>query len=599
MTSVSRAAFSRGRRLAAEVLFLLVAASPGATSQTPPPEPTPTAPVEEPRVQPPERPLGYAPGSESVAAGAEENFIPVPDRWRIGFPEWPRYTRGRALNPYRQNVLKGDYPIFGQRTFLNLSAISDTIGEARRVPVSSDVSSQHPNSEEFFGRGEQEAFVQQVILSLSLFHGDAAFRPRDWELRITPVGNFNVLAARENGIVNIDVRRGKERTDRHVGLQEAFGELKLFDVSRSYDFISLRAGIQGFTSDFRGFVFAENQYGARFFGNFAANRYQWNVAIFDMLEKDTNSGLNTLDRRGQHVGVANLYAQDFLWPGYTTQLSFLYNDDEGKVHYDENDFLVRPAPIGDVARHALHVAYAGWTGEGHIGRTNISHALYVAFGTDDHNLIAGRRTDVNAQMAALELSVDVDWWRPVLSLFWASGDDDPTDRTGHGFSAIFDTPKFAGGPFSFWNRQAIPLTQTGVKLVNGNSLLPDLRSSKEEGQSNFVNPGLFLAGLFFDFKLTPKLTLDANVNYLRFHRVESLELLLFQPGIRKEIGWDYGLGLQLRPFLNQQVILQVGAAGFSPGKGFRDIYSSNCEGEGCGAKAKTLYQAFASLVFAY
>jgi hypothetical protein len=245
------------------------------------------------------------------------------------------------------------------------------------------------------------------------------------------------------------------------------------------------------------------------------------------------------------------------------------------------------------------VAYAGWTGEGHIGRANISHALYVAFGTDDHNLIAGRRTDVNAQMAALELSFDVDWWRPSFSLFWASGDDDPTDANAHGFSAIFDVPKFAGGPFSFWNRQAIPLTQTGVKLVSGNSLLPDLRSSKDEGQSNFVNPGLLLGGLFFDFKLTPKLTLDANVNYLRFHRVESLELLLFQPNIRKDIGWDYGLGFQYRPFLNQQVILQAGGAGFSPGKGFRDIYSSNCKGEGCGAKSRFLYQAFASLVFAY
>jgi hypothetical protein len=384
-----------------------------------------------------------------------------------------------------------------------------------------------------------------------------------------------------------------------LGLQEAFGEVKLFDVSRFYDFVSLRAGIQGFTSDFRGFVFAENQYGARLFGNLASNRYQWNLAIFDMLEKDTNSGLNTLDRRGQRVGVANFYAQDFIWQGYTTQLSFLYNDDEGRVHYDENDFLVRPAPIGDVARHALHVAYAGWTGEGHIGRVNISHALYVAFGTDDRNPIAGRRTDVNAQMAALELSVDADWWRPVASLLWASGDDDPTDRNARGFSAIFDNPKFAGGPFSFWNRQAIPLTQTGVKLVNGNSLLPDLRSSKEEGQSNFVNPGLLLAGLFFDFKLTPKLTLHANVNYLRFHRMESLELLLFQPDIRKDIGWDYGFGVQWRPFLNQQVVFQLGAAGFSPGRGFRDIYSSNCEGVGCGAKARTLYQAFGSLVFAY
>ena len=271
MTSVSRSAHFRGRRRATKVLLLLVGAmAPHAYSQTPPP-PTPVPAEPEVRATPPAKPLGFAP-APSTTADSESDFVPVPDRWRIGFPDWQRYDRGRAADPYRQNVLKGDYPLFGQKTFLILSAISDTIGEARRVPVPSDVSSERPGSEEFFGRGEQGAFIQAVIVSLSLFHGDAAFRPRDWELRITPVGNFNFLYARENGIVNIDVRRGQTRTDRHIGLQEAFAEAKLFDVSRYYDFVSLRAGIQGFTSDFRGFVFAENQAGVRLFGNFGSNR---------------------------------------------------------------------------------------------------------------------------------------------------------------------------------------------------------------------------------------------------------------------------------------------------------------------------------------
>jgi hypothetical protein len=582
-------------------LCLLLAGVVPARSQTPP---APTKSEDKDQKEKPAvsstspKPLGFS-GGESPEPGAEGDFVPVPDRWRIGFPDWQRYSRGGALDPYGQNVLKGDYPIFGQKTFLSINAISDSIGEARRIPVASDVSSQRPGSEEFFGRGEQTSFIQEVIFSLSLFHGDAAFRPRDWEVRVTPVGNFNFLSARENGIVNIDVSRGDRRTDRHIGLQEAFAEVKLFDVSKNYDFTSLRAGIQGFTSDFRGFVFSDNQRGARLFGNFASNRYQWNLAIFDMLEKDTNSGLNTIHSRGQRVGVANFYAQDFLWQGYTTQLSFLYNDDKGLLHYDENDFLVRPAPIGDVRRHAQHVAYVGWNGEGHIGRLNITHAFYEAFGHDDHDPTAGRPISVNAQMAALELSADVDWWRPVASFLWSSGDVNPTDGRGRGFSAIVDNPNFAGGPFSFWNRQGIPLTQTGVKLVNPNSLLPDLRTNKEEGQANYVNPGVFLCGLFFDFKLTPKVALDLNVNYLRFDRTAPLELLLFQPGINREIGWDYGLGVRWRPFLNQQTVVLVGAAQFRPGRGFQQIFSSNCEGTGCGARAKTLYQAFASLVFAY
>ncbi|HEY2798250.1 MAG TPA: hypothetical protein VGK26_10210 [Thermoanaerobaculia bacterium] len=609
---IARVRVEHAVRSGALVLIVLITRSATSFAQAPSappanPEPAPTPPAASappPAVTPSAaapafEPLGYS-GAAAEPGPPDGDFLPVPDRWRIGFPDWSRFTRGALLNPYRQNVLKGDYPIFGQKTFLNFSAVSDTVVESRIIPVASDVSAQNPGSEEFFGNGHQESLVQEVILSLSLFHGDAAFRPRDWEIRVTPVGNFNAVRARENGVLFIDPSEGDHRTDMHVGLQELFAEAKLFDVSTSYDFVSVRAGIQGFTSDFRGFVFSDNNAGVRLFGTLDSNRFQWNAAIFEMIEKDTNSGLNTIfDKRGQNVGVFNFFAQDFLFPGFTEEVSFVYDDDRPTVHYDENGFLVRPSVIGDAARHALHVAYIELAGEGHIGRLNISHAFTEAYGTDDHNPIAGRRTRVNAQMASLEASVDVDWWRPVLSLLYASGDSNPTDGQARGFSAVLDNPRFAGGPFSFWNRQAIPLTQTGVKLVNANSLFPDLRSSKDEGQASFVNPGLYLAGLFFDFKLTQKLSLDINCNYLRFARSEPLELVLFQPHIHREIGWDYGVGLRWRPFLDQQFLVEAGAAGFEPGQGFRDIYSSNCSTGGCGAKANRLYQAFASLVVAY
>jgi len=55
-------------------------------------------------------------------------------RWDLEFPVWQRYppdstgtspfTRGRARDPYNKNILKGDYPVIGQHTFLNLSATS-------------------------------------------------------------------------------------------------------------------------------------------------------------------------------------------------------------------------------------------------------------------------------------------------------------------------------------------------------------------------------------------------------------------------------------------------------------------------------------------
>jgi hypothetical protein len=76
-------------------------------------------------------------------------------------------------------------------------------------------------------------------------------------------------------VVNIDVRRGTNRTDWHASLEEAFGEVKLADVNANYDFVSVRAGIQPFVSDFRGFIFSDNNLGARVFGALDNNRVQF------------------------------------------------------------------------------------------------------------------------------------------------------------------------------------------------------------------------------------------------------------------------------------------------------------------------------------
>ena len=67
--------------------------------------------------------------------------------------------------------------------------------------------------------------------------------------------------------------------------------------SDRYDFDSVRVGIQPFQADFRGFLFNDNQLGIRLFGNRDNNRFQYNLAAFWRLEKDTNSGLNDVDQR--------------------------------------------------------------------------------------------------------------------------------------------------------------------------------------------------------------------------------------------------------------------------------------------------------------
>jgi len=523
-------------------------------------------------------------------------FIQRANRWALEMPEYDRYgregeypyVRGHRFDPFNINRLKGDKPIIGQRTFFNFTGTLDSLYVGSRVPLPSAASAARPGSEEFFGRGEFFLAVQNIRLAMDLFHGDTAFRPFDWRVRVTPTINVNYINTQERGIINVDVTRGTDRLDYQLTLQEAFVEVKLADLSSNYDFLSVRAGIQPFTSDFRGFLFFDEQPGVRLFGNLHSNKWEYNAAYFYLLEKDTNSVLNKFQRRGQQVFVLNWYLQDFLTLGYTTQFSFHYNKDDAAFHFDTNNFLVRPAPIGVFTPHDVRALYLGWTGNGHISRLNVSHAFYQAFGEDDLNPIADRPVTINAQYAIAELSIDYDWLRLKSSFLYASGDADPRDGRARGFDAIVEFPVFAGGPFSLWNREGIRLTGTGVGLVQPNGILPSLRTNKDEGQANFVNPGLWLVNAGADIELTPKLRSFVNVNYLRFDRTESLELLLFQAPIRHAIGLDYSLGFQYRPKLSENILLFGGVSALSPGQGFRDIYTG-----------KTLFSVFTNVRFQF
>ncbi|MCA9264931.1 MAG: hypothetical protein KDA60_13820, partial [Planctomycetales bacterium] len=487
----------------------------------------------------------------------------------------------------------GDYPIRGQHTFLDVTLENITLFDVRQVPTPTTPfeSTVGPNQEEFFGDPDQFLFVNETILSLDLFHGDAGFKPADWRIKLTPVFNANDLQVDELAVVNPDVRRGTRRTRSYFSLQEWFVETKLADTSPNYDFISARAGSQLFVSDFRGFIFNDVNRGVRLFGTRLANRDQFNALWFDQTEKDTNSLLNTFDDRHQNTVILNYYRQDYIWPGYTAQLSFHYNRDEPSFKFDKNNFLVRPDPAGVFAPHEVSAYYIGWAGDGHINRLNISHAFYWALGRDSLNPIAADSQNINAQMAAVELSYDRDWARFRSSFFWASGDDNPDDRQARGFDAIFDEPNFAGGEFSYWQRQSIQLF--GVRLVDQRSLVPHLRSSKTQGQSNFVNPGLLLFNLGLDMDVTPKMKLISNANFLWFEDTETLELFTFQNNIDEQIGYDLSLGTEYRPFLNDNIRFIGGVSGLYPEAGFKDLYKPLV------GKVDNLFAGFFEMVAVY
>jgi len=532
-------------------------------------------------------PLGFA-GRSRVRKREEqtsEHFVPMEDRWRIAFPSWDRYGKGQRRgedapyqmgnpwNPFEQNVLNADYPLFRQDIFLDITASTQALYEPRQNPTATTPfeSTVNPDQRDFFGSPNQQFYSQNFLLSFDLFKGNAAFRPVDWRMKITGVFNINNLTVSELAVVNPDVTKGTNRVRTFMALQEWFVEKKLADIGPDYDFVSVRLGSQPFTSDFRGFIFSDINRGVRIFGNRNANRDQYNLVYFLPQEKDTNSGLNTFNSRSQHIIIANFYRQDFIFPGYTSQWSMHFNHDSPTFRFDRNGFLVRPDPVGVFQPHSLNVVYLGWTGDGHINRVNINHAFYWALGHDSNNPLANQSQRINAQMAALELSYDQDWIRFRTSFFWSSGDKDINNRNATGFDSILDNPNFAGGEFSFWQRQQLRLF--GVNLNQRMSLVPDLRSSKLQGQSNFVNPGLFLGNFGVDFEITPKLRSINNANVLWFDAVEPLQQFLYQQHIKNFIGVDLSSGMEYRPYLNNNVILKAGISTLLPGQGFRDLYS--------------------------
>jgi hypothetical protein len=556
-----------------------------------PPRTTPAEPAVE-RTRPGSQPLKFElppidpKQVEPPAPHLPRESVPLPDRWRImdtlGF-KFPWY------DPYNHNVWKGDKPFepfakWGADWFLALSGISDTLIETRRLPTPVGLqSSRNAGALDVFGRGKQHVFVETAILSIGVIKGNTTFKPPDYEFRIVPAFQVNHARIEEVRGLRINPAQGRKRTDNHVAIQELFADVHLQNVSDRYDFDSYRVGIQPFQSDFRGFIFQDVPLGFRLFGIRDNNQWQYNVAAFMRMEKDSNSGLNDINRRPRrdYVIAANVYKQDFPVLGHTTQGTVILNMNREKSgdFYDNNGFLVRPAVLGDSRPRNYDVAYFGVNGDGHFGPWNLTSSLYAAVGRDERHPLAQKRQKIRAGFAAAELSRDFSWVRIRGNALLASGDKNPFDGKANGFDAIFENPQFAGADTSFFIRQAVPLAGGGgVALSQRNGVLPSLRSSKDQGQSNFVNPGLALVGAGADVDVTPQLRLTTNVSKLRFMNTSSLGVLRNQAPPSKDLGTDVSVGVQYRPFMSQNVVFNASAAALVPGKGMKQLYDEDKRG---------------------
>ncbi len=521
--------------------------------------------------------------------------VPIPDRWRL--IQSLGLVKENLLDPYNQNTLKGDRPIDRAKVpwlpikeddwFFVANLISDSVYEPRTFPIPVGVqTTEDPDRNDVFGNDFSQVFSQTFIAGFALLKGSTTFKPPVIEYRVTLAYNINYVDVPERRVLFVEPSRPSHRLDDFLGVQEAFVDYHFsqFDNDR-FDFISIRAGIQPFQSDFRGFLFNDQQLGVRLFGSRDNNRFQFNLGAFWRLEKDTNSGLNDVTQtpRDDFVFVANAYRQDFLIPALTSQITVVYNRnrESDDIEIDDNGFPVRPALLGTLRGREYDVVYLGYNLDGRIGRVNLTGSFYWALGEDRNSFLTDRPADINAQFAAVEASYDKDWMRFRLSAAYASGDEDPYDDTEGGFDAIFENPVFAGADTSYWIRQTIPFAGGGrVISVNGrNGLLNSLRSSKEQGQSNFNNPGLMLLGAGADFDLTPEFRLTANANHLWFENTSVLQVLRNEGSIPREIGFDLSASAIWRPKANQNLVFRLSAATLLAGDGFQDLFTSRGGGQ--------------------
>ena len=497
-------------------------------------------------------------------------------------------------DPYNQNVWKGDKPIDGKDHFLALNFISDTILQPRTVPT--PVGPQSPSSpgqNDVLGRIHQDVFATTLIASADYYKGDTTFKPPEYEFKATLALNYSRVNVDQVRALQIDPRLGQTRDDGFLGVQELFYLKDLRTVDERFDFDEVRIGIQPFSTDFRGFLFQDSEPGVRFFGNRDNNRWQYNLAYFRRLEKDLNSGLNDVTKAPRHDDILlfNLYRQDVPWTGFTSQGIIVYNHNRDDRFYDSNGFIERPAAIGLERLRAYDVVYLGYNGDGHIGRLNLTASAYCALGHQNHGLFVNESQEIRAGFVAAEASMDFDWIRVRGSLAYASGDKNAYDNKAQGFDSIFENPIFAGADTSYWISQAIPLIGGGgVALHGGNSLIPDLRSTKEQGQSNFDNPGLRLIGIGADFDLTPTSRLSGNLNELWFDNTAVLETLRAASPIARSIGTDASIAWIYRPFFTQNIVLRLSGSALFAGEGLKNLY---------GTKENKYYAVLANVIFTY
>ena len=143
------------------------------------------------------------------------------DRYGKGHPILDDYPgiKGTWWDPYNQNVLKGDYPIIGQHTFLKIQLKDLSLFEGRQLPTPTSPfeATRRPGTTAFFGDPDQFLGLSYNSIGVDLFHGNTSFKPNDWRIRLNLVHNMNYLVADELAVVNPSVLEGTKSVPHKIG----------------------------------------------------------------------------------------------------------------------------------------------------------------------------------------------------------------------------------------------------------------------------------------------------------------------------------------------------------------------------------------------
>lgn len=357
----------------------------------------------------------------------------------------------------------------------------------------------------------------------------------------------------------------EELFDRDVDADPSFFHLERAWGQYSFDWFDLRVGLQLFSADPVGLVYADDDWGVRVFK--AHPGWSWNLAWF---KKQSADGEAVGAGPGQTLGTGGFEDQDIFVVNAEFQLPNLLG--EGSLMFtpffvhnrDRRPLNNLPAATGlsttaaDVSRvtaggarsSGQDVYYLGFFQRSKLGPLATRLGFAYAFGNDDTGISSAtlQDTDISAWNLFADVAYPIGSLTLTAGVFVNSGDDDPNDGDANGYAAQSDFEIFGSDalwvddqikvlgvaddniiPEGLSGAQTTRIRNGGVNAVSGfvtnsNATTP-IRATgfyRPGGgqfslQQNFGNPGMIAVDLRANYRATDTLALELGATYFRLY----------------------------------------------------------------------------------